>query len=199
MSSTKDAVATMGAILPADAGGRDAVHVAVVAVTAYARLEPGQRVGLMPNLAAENGEHFASGGPALTRIGIVDPFIEGVVKKGDRFWLYLYPRTITALSHRWSHPSFPDASPAGVYVPPSSKLASEQWLKDFSERSDCPGYHSLIALAEQYIRDGDTEDYLLVRGSDAHGDIPAEFWTHIENVTGLKAPAEPPAYFSCSC
>ena len=35
---------------------------------------------------------------------------------------------------------------------------------------------------------------------DAHGDIPEEFWGHVENVLGRKIPARRRAkYFTCSC
>lgn len=191
----KDAVATMGAILPDDAGGRDAVHVAVVAVVAGAKLMPGMDVGLLGPIGSE--WHAADVGER--NIGIVDPFIKGVIWPGQRFWLYLYPRTITALSHRWSHPAFPDAASGEVYAPPSAKLAAEEWLKDFCARSDCPPYEETITLARKYVESGDSEDYLLARGSDAHGNIPPEFWTHVETVLGRKIEGSRPAYFSCSC
>lgn len=211
MSSTKDAVATMGAILPDDAGGRDAVHVAVVSVVADSKLAPGQDVGLLTGVAP-NGEHIASA-TAAEKIGIVDPFIKGTVWPTERFWLYLYPRTITALSHRWSHPAFPDAAPTGVYVPPSAKLDSEKWLRDFLTRSSFYlDYETMIAAASDdnggtHSEPGEDGDYCYVRketeylmsgGHDAHGDIPPEFWDHIERVTGKTVKVRP-TYFSCSC
>jgi len=196
----RDAVATMGAILPDDVGGRDAVHVAVVAAEAQTKLVPGQDVGYLQGLAT-----------TADPIGIVDPFLKSAVQPGQRFWLYLYPRTITGLNHYWTHPAFPDARPSEAYAPPAAKLASEQWLRDFCESADCPGYDKVMRLISEgdYI-DGDEpgypayycgkydNEYLHFGGSEAHGEIPPEFWTHAENVLGKKL-TKRPTYFSCSC
>lgn len=182
----KDAVATMGTILTDDVGGRDAVHVAVVAVAAGSMFSPGQHVSLSPDRStAVTGDD---------PIGIVDPFLDRRVQRGERFWLYLYPRTITSLCHNWTHPAFADSAAAAAYNPPSQKLMSEKWLRDFLGRSDCPDYETVLALAVN----NDEDDYLLVRGSDAHGEIPPEFWEHVEIVIGRKI-TKRPSFFSCSC
>lgn len=186
MSSTKDAVATMGMLLPDDVGGRDAVHVAVISATAATKLAPGQDVGFIEREKAGVVSH---------PLGIVDPFLKTMVQPDQRFWLYLYPRTITGLSHKWSHPAFPDDDAGGnVYSPPSQKMASEKWLRDFCASADCPGYEQVIAAAE---RESDSK-YLHFNGMDAHGEIPAEFWDHVEIVLGRKI-AVRPDYFSCAC
>jgi hypothetical protein len=84
---------------------RDAVHIAVAPVTAAERLTPGQHVGLV----AGETEHV---GPAETCIGIVDPFLTQPVEVGQRFWLFLYPNTVTSLRHYWTHPAFTASVPA---------------------------------------------------------------------------------------
>lgn len=56
----KDAVATMGALLPEDAAGRDAVHVAVFSARAPVKLFPGQDVGLVDAEAVEHGDMVVS-------------------------------------------------------------------------------------------------------------------------------------------
>ena len=199
----KDAVATMGAILPDDAGGRDAVHVAVIPVVAGQILKPCDHVGFKTSTVEIAGEQeaFADGAP----LGIVDPFIKGYVEKGQRFWLYLYPRTITSLRHQWTHPAFPDAKVSETYAPPASKLASEQWLRAFIKMSDCPDYDTVMKAVTtgkppeeddgNYYVD---KEYLHFGGRDAHGEIPPEFWDHVEIVTGQKMKVRP-TYFSCSC
>jgi len=88
---------------------RDAIHVAVAPVTASERLAPGQHVGL----PGEDDPELA--GPGEPPVGIVDPFLAAPVEKGQRFWLFLYPGTVTGLRHVWTHPAF-GAAPADVPV-----------------------------------------------------------------------------------
>ena len=184
----KDAVATMGAVLPADAGGRDAVHVAVFSATSPNDLSPGEDVVILAH--GEIDAVVTSGKKGA--VGMVDPFIREGVKAGQRFWVYLYPRTITALSHRWSHPAFEAAESS--YVPPSQKLVSEKWLRDYCLHSDIPSYKVFMRA----VADCDSKEYLHISGQDASGDIPVEVWEHVEAVLGRKITARP-KYFSCSC
>lgn len=79
---------------------RDAVHIAVAPVTAAERLMPGQAVGM----ASESSLELV--GPCEQSIGIVDPFLTHPVESGQRFWLFLFPGTITGLRHVWTHPVF---------------------------------------------------------------------------------------------
>lgn len=85
---------------------RDAIHIAVAPVTAAVVLTPGQRVGL---LQPDNPELV---GPCERTIGVVDPFLSGAVQPGQRFWLFLFPGTITGLRHMWTHPAFANMAPA---------------------------------------------------------------------------------------
>jgi uncharacterized protein (TIGR02996 family) len=84
---------------PAD---RDAIHVAVAPVVAGVDLEPGQHVGLFPDGTAK---------PTHPHIGIVDPYLRGRVNRGQQFWLFLYPQTVTGMRHEWQHPAFPAKAP----------------------------------------------------------------------------------------
>jgi hypothetical protein len=85
---------------------RDAVHIGIAPVTAAERLLPGQHVGLVRQANMEMV------GPCDQNIGIVDPFLAEAVEAGQRFWLFLYPGTITGLRHVWTHPAFTMAAAA---------------------------------------------------------------------------------------
>ncbi len=79
---------------------RDAIHIAVAPVTAAEKLKPGDHVGLVE----EDSRELV--GRCEDCVGIVDPFLKADVEPGQRFWLFLYPNTVTAMRHAWSHPSF---------------------------------------------------------------------------------------------
>jgi hypothetical protein len=79
---------------------RDAIHIAVAPVTAAVRLAPGQHVGLV-----QKG-NLDLVGPCDDNIGVVDPFLVEDIEPGQRFWLFLYPGTITGLRHVWTHPAY---------------------------------------------------------------------------------------------
>jgi len=165
---------------------RDAIHIAVAPVVAGMRLDPGQHVG-------------ADGRTDSVAVGIVDPFLTRTVSSGQTFWLFLYPETVTGMRHHWKHPDF-DAV---------NKDASERWLRVFIAKSDCPDYDTVMnaAVGDHHKNDGEDNSsynddgvYLHFNGWDAHGDIPPEFWDHVEVVTGKKIPhSERARKFSCSC
>jgi hypothetical protein len=73
----------LGQLVTGDVG-RDAVHVAVIPMTAFRRMVPGEKL----------------------KNGIVDPFLTAPVEAGQRFYLCLYPNTVTSLRHVWEHPAF---------------------------------------------------------------------------------------------
>lgn len=83
---------------PDRAGVRDATHVAMVATVAPSLMRGGTRVDRDGNAAT---------GEAC--VGIVDPFVS-FVKKGDLFWLCLFPGSVTGMRHAWKHPDFGEES-----------------------------------------------------------------------------------------
>jgi hypothetical protein len=174
-----DALETLGTIIGPDAK-RDAIHLAVIPAVAEDRLSPGDHVQLVGGKA----QHAANG----HGIGIVDPFLAGAIQPGQRFWLVIYPRVITSLRHVWTHPQLPDETPS------VDKSASEAWLRSFCERTDVPSYEYVMKAIEDY----GPEEHSLHLDKDATGEIPPEFWTHVEIVLGRKLPHHP-TYFSCSC
>lgn len=195
------AIETLGTII-SEGAGRDAIHVAVEPCIAGELLEPGEHVGIVDGFAYCNASNL---------VGIVDPFLEDAVDPGQRFWMLVYPRTITSLRHVWSHPDIPDTGTARA-VFDSTPAESEEWLRDFCKTSDCPDYEDLMKAIDRggtttfeskYSRGDDwsisiEDEYVMVRNSDAHSEIPDVFWDHVEVVLGKKF-ANRPKYFSCSC
>lgn len=99
-----DALATLGHLI-GDTEKRDAIHLAVEPVECGARiLHAGEHVKLVDGKA-----HKCLPGKG---VGIVDPFLETEVIKGEKFWLVVYPRQITSLRHVWDHPQFPASEDA---------------------------------------------------------------------------------------
>src|SRR5688500_18854715 len=75
-----------------DTQSRDAIHIAVAPATAAERLQPGQHVGFVVA-----GSTALVGSDAEPYVGIVDPFLMAPVEEGQRFWLCLYPQTVTGM------------------------------------------------------------------------------------------------------
>lgn len=193
-----DALETLGKIID-ETAGRDAIHLAVEPAIAGERLRPGDDVGKLAD-----GTYGDSPAP----VGIVDPFLKVAVRKGERFWLVVYPRQITSLRHVWTHPAFPEQDTANnPIVSEDRKRRSEERLRSICDRWEGPDYETFLRLATgQPINESNRgygphvieDNYLCMNGQDASGEIPPEVWDHVENVTGKRCVARP-AYFSCSC
>lgn len=190
----------LGKLAPDDSK-RDAIHVAVAPVEAACVLLPGQRVALNDEGKAVRVDGQSSAGKA---IGIVDPFLDAyhAVRPGERFWLCLFPSTITSLRHEWTHPAFGEEKKA----PAISTVASESelWLRDLAERCGL-SYARLIEVGHAYIETGDWHtEYGSSDARDAFydGDTAKEFWRHFQAVTGRDAKKQEESGavpFSCSC
>jgi hypothetical protein len=89
----------LGELITDPMSGRDCIHIAVAPVVAAEMLPPGWFVRLNDRGEAETEK----GGDG---IGIVDPFLLKSVEPGERFWLCLFPGSITGLRHAWAHPAF---------------------------------------------------------------------------------------------
>lgn len=168
-SEPTTALETLGTYI--SGGQRDAIHLAVVPITATEKVYPGQ------HLTAEGRANGIS-------VGICDPFLPGPVMIGQSFWLVLYPRTITSLSHTWTHPAFPE------------KRVSEEWLHTRAERLGVTYRELIEALDESY----GAEDGFIGFGIEIEGDrdIEPELWEHAEKVLGRKF-IHRPTYFRCAC
>lgn len=168
---------------------KDAIHVAVAPVESDELLKPGVHVRLTASGKAVETNRASA-------IGVVDPFLNARVQKGERFWLFLYPGTITSLRHDWSHPAF-----EGTPEPTQAKLddnvsKSRKWLEAFAA--------DFGADVDALINAANTGNASRVCGSKRSFNEQAhepEFWEHIETVTGQRFGSEhrEKICFSCIC
>lgn len=173
---------------------RDCVHIAVCPVVAGIGIGPGERVVMVDGkalLADEKGEAH----------GVADPYLRKFIEEGQRFWLFLYPGSITSLRHDWTHPALPSEAPTAS-PPKSGKEASEAWLRERCEKAHA-SYWDLIDGAQEgdYVSMGSNERASSALNSVLLGKEKDEVWHHIEVVLGRKFDAEhrEATYFSCSC
>jgi hypothetical protein len=198
-----DALETLGTFPIPDNSGRDAIHLAVEPVIAGEMLGAGARIKIT------DGKAYAEYTDAA--IGIVDPFVAGPVRPGDRFWLVVLPRTITSLRHVWSHPLFPEEPASSYhadadehYVADDPKSSSERWIADFAAKID-QTVPRLMRAAEDWLESregGGWGDYTYdnTEAYKDHWDKFPEFWKHYEIVKGVEVPEkDKESFFTCSC
>lgn len=180
-SVATDALETLGTLIGPNEK-RDAIHLAVLPVTAKQYLAPAA------SITCKDGEAFED----ADGIGIVDPFLRETVEPGQRFWMIVRPRLITSLRHVWTHPALPDEGAPDAEL----RKLSEEWLRSFCEIGERPPYDVLLA----HLCNGGPEDDVsfFINGTDASGDIPPEFWDHAERVTGRRFTLRP-TFFTCGC
>lgn len=164
---------------------RDAIHIAVLPVTATKKLTPGDNVG-------KDGNY-------TNPIGIVDPYLKHPVEPGQTFWLFLYPKTITSLRHVWTHPDLSDLPDKVVFGQMSSLIditRSKKWIEDYANSIGL-GYDQLLRDTDAYLQHGDYACY----GGLLEGEYTdPDYWDHYEVVTNTKvATKDRENFFTCSC
>lgn len=161
---------------------RDAIHLAIIPAIAGECMTPGKKVMLKDGVARLSD---------TDAIGIVDPFLPEALVSGDRFWLCLFPNTVTGMRHHWSHPAFPDES--------IDRDAAEEWLREYARCMNT--YDSDTEAFERLIEGLENKD-LFAYGTDLHG------LYELEEADELKRNAEiylgkeidwDDFEFSCSC
>lgn len=180
--------------LPIQDKVKDALHISVISGLAGENLKPGDRI------VFRDGKWYKSN---YSHQAIADPYLGWTIKEDTLFWACMNPNYATGVRHVWEHKDFPDE----VQKEPT-KEDSEKWLKNFLETIDCPGYDIVMAAIRGEKLSFDSEYYnsaykissecIYFAGRDAHAEIPAIFWDHVDNVLGYKYPLRP-TYFSCSC
>lgn len=183
-----DALETLGTIIDENQK-RDAIHIAVLPVRAGRTLKPGEDIGIEDGLATTVDEPT----------GIVDPFLKANVKKGQMFWMLLYPRMVTSLRHVWSHPAF-EGDNQPVTAKPTKRdpeiQRSQTWIQNWADDNDVD-YDVLMQGAKSYLSRG---EYLCEGGRWEGTHLDEEFWDHYEIVTGDTVKEDKrSSFFSCSC
>lgn len=169
---------------------RDAIHVAVVPIEAGEAIRPGSKIKLHGKLASE-----AKTNQELSQsVGVADPFLGVQIQRGQWFWLFLNPGSITSLRHDWSHPAFEDD------VPDAKKRAeAEAFLRGFAEEWGID--------YKEMVRDAVHGYGITAKGRSIHswGEVDSgdrrRFWESLEIITGSRFDDRhrEDTYFSCSC
>ena len=171
---------------------RDAIHVAVAPVEAGEKLAPGQHVGI-----GANGKAFCR---HTTSIGIVDQLLSVNVQIGERFFIFLYPGTITSLRHEWEHPAFKAVEAVSVANPEDSGDVAEA-KRRIAAYADAVGlsYAKTMEAAENWLIGEDYYVFNYDTPDEAYSGAEA-FWQNYEIVTGKKVDqSKKQNFFSCSC
>lgn len=198
-----DALETLGLIHQFDEP-RDAIHIAVIAVTAAMHLEAGDHIKLVDNKAYACEPYE---GP-----GIADPFIIGTIQPNDKFWLVIYPRKITSLRHVWSHPDIPEEvmNPTGVTVSPDAymearallgdpiPLAMKQMREDADEME--VSYEWLMGACEDAYNGDGYQYHPDDRGKGEGMDVPNRVHDNYRIIMKIDDSVKKEDwYFTCSC
>jgi hypothetical protein len=161
---------------------RDAIHVAIIMRTATEVLAPNQPVD-------------AEGTSKGRKVGFVDPILRYDVQPGQKYWMWLYPRTVTSLRHVWTHPAFSEEEPMKAN---SQQVADAiEWLTDYAKECEIT-YSELLEATNGYLKSG--ESYCL--GTDTPDRVHydrREFWRNWEIVTGRRAADNEATFFQCAC
>jgi hypothetical protein len=170
--------------------GRDAIHFALAPMVAGMGLSPGERVGIR----AGDGDASTACTP---HVGIVDPFLAVDVKQGERFWLFLFPGTITSLRHAWTHPEFPNDTGEAEKVRDTAVQEAMSWLKWYAKREINPYCMTPDEALDKLLADlknGTLQSYGLKR---TENDIDRELWDRLAVIGVIVNPSN--LSYSCSC
>lgn len=167
---------------------RDAIHIAVAPVTASEDMTACDWLKLRPDLG---GDMVSLVYDKKDAIGVVDPFLYGQIKKGQRFWMFLFPGTITGLRHVWSHPAFKSAP---------QKAYAEEWLRGYALR--LYPYETDPQKAFETLIENLKEKHIQAWGHDLYGlndlEDSGTLKEYAEEYLGIKIDWEDYS-FSCSC
>lgn len=177
---------------------RDAIHIAIAPVEAGCAISPGGQIKFQ-NGSTTIVERVSHDMPDNGALGIADPFLTRVIKKGQKFYMFLFPQTITGMRHQWMHPAFPfevtETQEAKV-VTLTQKELSIKWMKSYAHLMDVDIY-DLLDAGDLYVKHN---EYWCDGGKFEGVSLPDEYWFHYEYIRDTSIPTEKKGnFFSCSC
>jgi len=183
---------------------KDAIHIAVAPVIATDILYPGAPLGF-----SEPGNTQKVEVNRVSPIGIVDPFLPSPVKEGEKFFMFLFPNTITGLRHDWIHPAFVTDTPLTNNIEIPSYTSTSAAFQDRSR-----SYEHLNAVAHDFgmsfedfihdltvfsdFRDDDMYTYSVPDAEVYDYDWPT-IWRYFTEYTGIETSLSHDCPYSCSC
>lgn len=176
---------------------RDAIHIAIAPVIAGVELKPGEHIGFAP----ESKMIVITTGLLVKHIGIVDPYLTKPVKKGEQFYIFLYPRTVTSLKHVWTHPDFEVISNTQERDKQNTEKTdvAYQWLTNFATDVVHMSLNSLLNAADEFQKTGDYQCLSFDTPDECHNEeTMILFWQHYETLTNNK-PKTVEGFFRCAC
>jgi len=189
-----DKVPKLGRVIEGDEP-RDAVHIAVAPVIAAESLKPGTRIGFV-----DADQSYTVSKKAKLHVGIVDPFLINQVEKGDKFYMFLFPNTITSLHHMWSHPAFEQedkfAKSERTFLKLQGTVEEERRVAEMADQLGTT-YDELMDAADRYVEWGE----YFVKGGEFEGvSLPDAFWADYEAIRHVTVKdADKHSFLSCSC
>jgi hypothetical protein len=136
---------TLG-VKPDEAGVKDAIHVAIVSVVAGAALQAGQGFELNEHRHAVP----ARGRNKKTLTGVVDPFGDALISRGEVFWGLINPDHVERVEHHWN--TEVDFSAPSVPVQQNSTIKHCAYQIGVK-------YEELMAACSSYIKTGRPANY----------------------------------------
>lgn len=199
---------------------RDAIHLGVEPIEAGESLKASVHIGI----GSDGKAYSITKNPDIKPVGIVDPFLSVTVKKGERFWLVVYPRAITSLRHVWEHPDFPpelatvSATDVGNLNPTEQQMweanamvgtpIGEAWnyIKQFADELTNNSYEEYNIIVDPMmlldkaleVEKGNLFDHISNGGQFEGAYTSDEFWDAVEILRGVKM-TKRDNFFSCSC
>ena len=183
---------------------KDAIHIAVAPVIATDILYPGAPLGF-----SEPGNTQKVEVNRVSPIGIVDPFLPSPVKEGEKFFMFLFPNTITGLRHDWIHPAFTsDTSTTNTterLVDTTTNAAFQDRSRSYEYLNDVAHHfgmsfedfiHDLTAFSD--FRADDMYTYSVPDNGVYDYDWPT-IWRYFTEYTGIETSLSHDCPYSCSC